>query len=77
MQVKSITECSKGPLEHSAIFLTFIKLPFVIFVLSILEWLFYTGFTVLRLKGNIFLPELSLLTFKFSSLSLSVCFNTA
>ena len=42
MQVKSIAECSKG--EHSAILLTFIKLPFVImiFVLSI----FYTGFTV-------------------------------
>ena len=35
--------------EHSAILLTFIKLPFVIktFVLSIFEWLFYTGFTVL------------------------------
>ena len=33
--------------EHSAILLTFIKLPFVIkiFVLSIFEWLFYTGFT--------------------------------
>ena len=28
MQVKSIAECSKG--EHSAILLTFIKLPFVI-----------------------------------------------
>ena len=36
------------PLEHSAILLTFIKLPFVvkIFVLSIFEWPFYTGFTV-------------------------------
>ena len=36
------------PLEHSAILLTFIKLLFVIkiFVLSIYEWLFYTGFTV-------------------------------
>ena len=36
--------------EHSAILLTFIKLPFVIkiFVLSIFEWPFYTGFTVLR-----------------------------
>ena len=36
MQVKSIAECS------------FIKLPFVIkiFVLSILVWPFYTGFTV-------------------------------
>ena len=34
--------------EHSAILLTFIKLPFVnkIFVLSIFEWLFYTGFSV-------------------------------
>ena len=34
--------------EHSAIFLTFIKLPFVIktFALSIFEWPFYTGFTV-------------------------------
>ena len=35
-------------MEHSAILLTFIKLPFVIkvFVLSIFEWPFYTGFTV-------------------------------
>ena len=35
--------------EHSAILLTFIKLPFVIksFVLSIFEWPFYTDFTVL------------------------------
>ena len=34
--------------EHSTILLTFIKLPFVIkmFVLSIFEWLFKTGFTV-------------------------------
>ena len=34
--------------EHSAILSTFIKLPFSIktFVLSIFEWLFYTGFTV-------------------------------
>ena len=34
--------------EHSAILLTFIRLPLVIniFVLSIFEWLFYTGFTV-------------------------------
>ena len=33
--------------EHSVILLTFIKLPFVIkiFVLSIFEWQFYTGFT--------------------------------
>ena len=34
--------------EHSAILLTFIKLPFVIYicVLSIFEWPFKTGFTV-------------------------------
>ena len=34
--------------EHSAILFTCIKLPFVIkiFVLSIFEWPFYTGFTV-------------------------------
>ena len=34
--------------EHSAILSTFIKLPFVIkiFILSIFEWPFYTGFTV-------------------------------
>ena len=40
--------CRMLPLEHSAILLTFIKLPFVIktFVLSIYEWPFYTGFTV-------------------------------
>ena len=45
MQVTSIAECSKG---HSAILLTFIKLPFVIkiFALTIFEWPFYTGFTV-------------------------------
>ena len=47
MQVKSIAECSL--FQHSAIFSTFIELPVVIktFVLSIFEWLFYTGFTVL------------------------------
>ena len=35
-------------IRYSAIFSTFIKLPFVIkiFVLSIFEWPFYTGFTV-------------------------------
>ena len=40
--------CRMLPLEHSAILSTFIKLPFVIkiFVLSILGWPFYTGFTV-------------------------------
>ena len=55
MQVKSIAECSKG---HSAILLTFIKLPIVIkiFIMSIFEWQFYTGFTVTELttKDNIY-----------------------
>ena len=57
MQVKSISECSpfnagqkycsvlQG--EHSAIILTFIKIPFVKpLYLSIFEWPFYTGFIV-------------------------------
>ena len=37
--------------EHSAILLTFNKLPFVIkiFVLSILEWPLYMGFTVRKI----------------------------
>ena len=40
--------------EHSAILLTFIKLPFVIkiFVLSNFEWPFYTGVTVYLLQGE-------------------------
>ena len=40
--------------EHSAILLTFIKLPFVvnIFVLCIFEWpWFYTGFTVMVIQA--------------------------
>ena len=53
------------PLEHSAILLTFIKLPFVIkiFVLSIFEWLFYTGFTVLSIAD----PESKLSWLVFNS----------
>ena len=60
MQVKGIAECSKGKIgfqdqlslnagqKYSASISTFIKLPVVIkiFVLSIFEWSFYTGFTV-------------------------------
>ena len=51
MQVKSIAECSN---EHSEILLTFTKLPVVIkiFVLSIFEWSFYTGFIALYFVGN-------------------------
>ena len=50
--------------EHSAILLTFIKLPFVIkiFVLPIFDWPFYTGFTVFVVMGPyvkaVFLKEL-------------------
>ena len=50
--------------KHSAIFLTFIKLPFVIkiFVLSIFEWPFYTSLTqvlmfVILFKSSV-LPSL-------------------
>ena len=46
MQVKSFAACYKG--KHSATHLAFIKLPFAIniFVLSLFEWPFYTGFNV-------------------------------
>ena len=44
------TYCRMLQGEHSAILSTFIKLPIVIkfVVLSIVEWSFYTGFTVSR-----------------------------
>ena len=56
MQVKRIAECSK----HSAIRLTFIKLPFVIkiYVLSIFEWLFYTKFYCVFRPNRISRPTL-------------------
>ena len=49
--------------EHSAILLTFIKLPFVIkiFVLSIFESPFYTGFTVQGMCGKLFMRFCGLL----------------
>ena len=55
MQVKSTAKCSKGSREHSAILSTFIKLPFgiKIFVLSIFEWLFKTGFTALTISSSL------------------------
>ena len=60
MQGIRIAEYSKGSiLEHSAIFSTFIKLPFVIniFLLSIFERPFYIGFTILNIlqqeKGEV------------------------
>ena len=42
-------------MEHSEIHLTFIKLPIVIkiFVLSIFEWPFYTGFSVVFLTEQV------------------------
>ena len=45
--------------EHSAILSTFIMPPFVIkiFVLSIFEWPFYTGFTVALLRSKTFLSR--------------------
>ena len=48
MQVKKYCRMLQ---EHSAMLLTFIKLPFVITipVLSIFKWPFYTGFTVCKL----------------------------
>ena len=48
--------------EHSAIPLTFIKLPFVIkiFVLSIFEWPFNTGFTVHDLKDFLYVTGLDI-----------------
>ena len=49
--------CRMLPLEHSAILLTFIKLPYDIktFVVSVFKWPFYTGFTVVficQIKQN-------------------------
>ena len=50
MQVKSIAECSKGSI--SAIIYTFdlyeATICHKIIILSIFEWLFYTGFTVMQ-----------------------------
>ena len=45
---RMLPDCRMLQWEHSAILLTFIKLPFVIkiFVLSNFKWLLYTGFTV-------------------------------
>ena len=51
--ISAVAECrskvlQNALLEHSAIHLTFIKLPFVLknFVLSIFEWLLKIGYTV-------------------------------
>ena len=50
--------CRMLPLEHSAIHLTFIKLPFVIkiFALSIFEWPLKIGFIELKIPNH--LPHL-------------------
>ena len=46
--------CRMLPLEHSAILLTFIKLPFSIktFILSIFKWPLKTGFTVVTITPD-------------------------
>ena len=51
--------------EHSAILSSFIKLPFVIkiFVLSVFEWPFYTGFTVIQEEWRSQRPVISFLFF--------------
>ena len=58
MQVKNIAEI---PREHSAILLTFIKLPFVLktFVLSIFEWPLKTGSTAFTVLINL-LPKINM-----------------
>ena len=50
--------------EHSAIFLNFIKLPFVIkiFDLSVFEWPFYTDFTVYGRRVQTKLQVIGILT---------------
>ena len=53
-------------MQNAPIRLTFIKLPFVIkiFVLSIFEWPFYTGFTVLARIMSTLLNETNLQYFQ-------------
>ena len=60
---------------HSAILSTFIRLPFVIkiFVLSIFEWPFYTGFTVVYLGQRIRFWFLSHLQAAKAQTSLRIC----
>ena len=52
--------------KHSAILLTFFQLPVVIkiFVLSIFEWPFYTGFTQVVLYFNCYLYIIYYQSFK-------------
>ena len=52
MQVKVL---QNSPREHSAILLTFIKLPYVLktFVLSVFEWPLKTDFTVYQKPADV------------------------
>ena len=51
MQVKRIAECSKGSILQCFWSLLSYQLSVIkIFVLSIFEWPFYTGFTVLNIE---------------------------
>ena len=64
--------------EHSAIGSTFIKLPVVIknFVLSIFEWLFYTGFTVVCLISGYIVNSEIFARILFSLIALKDIFAT-
>ena len=68
-------------MQHSAILLTFIKLPFVnkIFILSIFEWLFCTGCTVLLKEISCSLPEQMISSyspnFEKNAIIYTPCFN--
>ena len=65
-----------APREHSAILLTFIKLPVVIktFVLSIFEWPFYTGFTAHVLAHASYIEETMLSVYAKTVLNGHMCF---
>ena len=58
MQVKSIAECSKSILQYFQPSLSY-SIVIKIFVLSIFEWPFYTGFPVPQIKTTCFISYLS------------------
>ena len=73
MQVKSIAEWEHSAiLSKNAILSTFIKLPIVfkIFVLTIFEWPFYTGFTVVY--SDAALVIFSQITYKITKILLRI-----
>ena len=64
MQVKVLQNAPRGAFCNT---LTFIKLPYVIkiFILSIFEWPFYTGFTVGVVWGLTYHPTLTACSKRF------------